>query len=73
MFFSHLCLMNDGEIGKYSTLHVKLSKKLYIIGRWASEADTHNLLGMITQVETCIWLILIIAVLPLCSIRSGGW
>ena len=29
MFFSHLCLMNDGEIGKYSTLHVKLSKKLY--------------------------------------------
>jgi hypothetical protein len=30
------------------------------IGRWASEADTHNLLGMITQIETC-------------SIRSGGW
>ena len=29
MFFSHLCLMNDGEIGKYSTLHVKSSKKLY--------------------------------------------
>jgi hypothetical protein len=22
------------------------------IGRWASEADTHNLLGMITQMET---------------------
>jgi D-arabinose 5-phosphate isomerase GutQ len=57
--------MNDGEIGKYSTLHVKLSKN--------SEADTHNLLGMITQMETCIWLILISAVLPLCSIRSGGW
>jgi hypothetical protein len=29
MFLTHLCLMNDGEIGKYSTLHVKLSKKLY--------------------------------------------
>ena len=43
------------------------------IGRWALEADTHNLLGMITQMETCIWLILISAVLPLCSIRSGGW
>jgi hypothetical protein len=43
------------------------------IERWASEADTHNLLGIITQMETSIWLILISAVLPLCSIRSGGW
>jgi hypothetical protein len=38
------------------------------------ETTTYNTSKQSTgKMETCIWLILISAVLPLCFIRSGGW